>query len=114
MWGCITALGVGYATRIDGNLDAQLYKEILEDELEQTMEFYDMEPATVVFQQDNDPKHTSRIVREYLSTREFQVLDWPSQSPDLKPHRTYVGRPEKKAEKDGQAPEEPGRAVGAD
>ena len=31
LWGCMTAEGVGFATRIDGGLDAELYVGILED-----------------------------------------------------------------------------------
>ena len=33
------------------------------------------------FQQDNDPKHTSRTAKDF----ETMVLDWPSNSPDLNP-----------------------------
>ncbi|ORD97438.1 TC1A [Hepatospora eriocheir] len=35
--------------------------------------------------QDNDPKHTSRLVSNWLDEKEIQVLDWPPQSPDLNP-----------------------------
>uniref|UniRef100_A0A8C5QAM0 Tc1-like transposase DDE domain-containing protein n=1 Tax=Leptobrachium leishanense TaxID=445787 RepID=A0A8C5QAM0_9ANUR len=35
------------------------------------------------FQQDNDPKHTSKSTRAWLQIKE--VLEWPSQSPDLNP-----------------------------
>nr|CAG8683343.1 15467_t:CDS:2 [Entrophospora candida] len=39
-----------------------------------------------VFQQDNDPKHTSRDVRRDLEERlPRRVLSWPSYSPDLNP-----------------------------
>ena len=39
-----------------------------------------------VFQQDNDPKHTSRDVMNDLNTRlPRHVLAWPSYSPDLNP-----------------------------
>jgi hypothetical protein len=31
-----------------------------------------------IFQQDNDPKHTSALVKD-------QVLEWPSQSPGINP-----------------------------
>ena len=37
------------------------------------------------FQQDNDPKHTSRLVQEWLKTNGIDVLDWPPYSPDLNP-----------------------------
>jgi len=48
--------GVGYATRIDGNMDFPLYKDILQDELEQTIEFYDMDPGTVIIPARQRPK----------------------------------------------------------
>src|SRR6185312_3910082 len=39
-----------------------------------------------IFQQDNDPKHTSRDVRGDLESRlPRRVLPWPSYSPDLNP-----------------------------
>lgn len=38
---------------------------------------------------DNDPKHTANIVKSYLKRKqesnEINVLEWPSQSPDLNP-----------------------------
>ena len=38
-----------------------------------------------VFQMDNDPKHTSKVVAKWLKDNRVKVLEWPSQSPDLKP-----------------------------
>jgi len=38
-----------------------------------------------VFQHDNDPKHTARITKEWLSKKHIKALVWPSQSPDLNP-----------------------------
>jgi transposase len=37
------------------------------------------------FQQDNDPKHTSRIAKAYLQENVPNIMDWPSNSPDLNP-----------------------------
>ena len=34
MWGCMSWDGVGYAAKIDGRMDSNLYCSILEDELD--------------------------------------------------------------------------------
>nr|CCA24980.1 PREDICTED: similar to predicted protein putative [Albugo laibachii Nc14] len=60
VWGFMTAHGVGYLSRIDGILDAELYCKILEYELMQTLESYEMEKDAAIFQEANDPKHTAR------------------------------------------------------
>ncbi|KAI4903984.1 hypothetical protein NFI96_030860, partial [Prochilodus magdalenae] len=39
----------------------------------------------LVFQNDNDPKHTARITKEWLHKKHIKVLEWPSHSPDLNP-----------------------------
>ena len=38
-----------------------------------------------VFQMDNDPKHTSKVVAKWLKGKKVKVLELPSQSPDLNP-----------------------------
>ena len=85
VWGCMSAKGVGYMARIDGGLDAQLYVSILQGEFLQTLEYYGYKTTDVVFQQDNDPKHTSNLVKNWLRESGIEVLDWPAQSPDLNP-----------------------------
>ena len=36
-------------------------------------------------QQDNDPKHTSRVAKDFLSQNNVHVMEWSSNSPDLNP-----------------------------
>ena len=42
-------------------------------------------PLRWVFQHDNDPKHKSKLVTEWLDKEKVKVLKWPSQSTDLNP-----------------------------
>jgi transposase len=77
IWGCMTAQGVGYACRIDGRMDAETYTGILGNELMKTLEYYGMDVDRIIFQQDNDPKHTSHAACECFANNGIEVLEWP-------------------------------------
>jgi hypothetical protein len=83
VWSCFTVKGVGYITRIDGGLNAELYVNILQDELMETLNEYGYKKENIMFQHDNDPKHTSRLAKNWLAKNRIKVLEWPPQSPDL-------------------------------
>src|SRR6266567_8496475 len=85
IWGCMTWKGVGYAAKIDGRMDSDLYLQILKDDLLNTLEYHSFNPPDIIFQQDNDPKHTSKKVKEWLEEQEFRTMVWPAQSPNLNP-----------------------------
>jgi hypothetical protein len=85
IWGCMTWEGIGYATKIDGKMDGDLYLQILKDELLNTLQYHGLNPSNIIFQQDNDPKHTCKKVKEWLEEQEFRTMVWPAQSPDLNP-----------------------------
>ena len=72
-------------TKIDGGMDAALYCSILDDELKCTVEYYAMDGETLVFQHDNDSKHTARMTQEKFRELGYSTLFWPAQSPDLNP-----------------------------
>ena len=85
VWGCFTAKGVGHIHHINGIMDQTIYKHIL---------VHHMRPSLmqlggkdyIIFQQDNDPKHTAKSVGKYIERAKYLVLEgWPSQSPDLNP-----------------------------
>jgi len=84
LWGCMGWDGVGYATKIEGKMDRELYKAILEDELQQTLN-YSKSVDDIIFQQDNDPKHMSKKAQKWFQDNGVTVLKWPAQSPDLNP-----------------------------
>ena len=66
-------------------MDAKLYTQILDDELQQSLEYYGKSAADIIFQQDNDPKHKSKMATTWLEDHDYVVMDWPAQSPDLNP-----------------------------
>ncbi|CDO78075.1 hypothetical protein BN946_scf185020.g1 [Trametes cinnabarina] len=64
-------------------MDAKMYRHILEDSLLGTLHDHRLGPSTIIFQHDNDPKHTARLVQEWLEHQNLLVLPWPPSSPDL-------------------------------
>ena len=37
----------------------------------------------IIFQQDNAPVHKSKIIGIFFREKEWKVLEWPANSPDL-------------------------------
>ena len=95
----MTAAGIGYLCKIDGGLDAALYCQILEEDFFGTLEYYNLDLNDVIFQQDNDPKHTARITKKWLEDNNVVVLEWPPQSPDLNPIEHIWGEVERRLRK---------------
>ena len=63
-------------------MDSQLYCEILSDNLMGTIRHYGWRRDDIVFQQDNDPKHTSKLAKDWFEENGITVMNWPPQSPD--------------------------------
>jgi transposase len=84
-WGCMAWDGPGFVSKIEGNMDASLYIDIIDECVKLTLEYYKMDAKSFYFQQDNDPKHTSASVKKYLEKQGWRILDRPAQSPDLNP-----------------------------
>jgi hypothetical protein len=83
LWGCFSHHGVGPLQFIDGNMDRFHDRDILNRVMLPYAEWNML--LRFVFQHDNDPKHASLLVREWLQENLIRVMKWPSQSPDLNP-----------------------------
>ena len=77
--------GVGKLIEVEGKMDVEQYCEILDDGLVESFETLEMEEGEWYFQQDNDPKYTSKKAKKWFEDNDIQVLSWPAQSPDLNP-----------------------------
>ena len=86
MWGCMTYYRVGYVCQVyDGTIKSEDYIYILDNSLKDTIDYYDLDKSDIIFQYDNDPKHTSAKTKAYLTDQQLNVLPWLAQSPNLNP-----------------------------
>ncbi|KAG2469759.1 TCB1 transposase, partial [Polypterus senegalus] len=84
LWGCFSAAGTGRLVSIKGKMTAAMCRDILDENLLQSA--LDLRLGRwFIFQQDNNPKHTAKISKKWLQDNSVNVLEWPSQSPDLNP-----------------------------
>ena len=84
LWGCFSVAWTGRLVRIEGRMNGAKYREILEENLPQSAQDLRL-GRRFTFQQDNDPKYTAKTMQEWLQEKSMNVLEWPSQSPDLNP-----------------------------
>lgn len=88
VWGSFSSQGVGDIHLVDGNMDGDQYTRILDKRLASSAKRAGLKRGDFVFQQDNDPKHTSGLAQEWLEDHRIDQLMWPAQSPDLNPIET--------------------------
>ena len=84
VWACFSSAGTGKMVKIEGKMDAAKYRTILDENLLESAKDLKL-GRRFIFQQDNDPKHTAKSTKEWFTNKRIQVLEWPSQSPDLNP-----------------------------
>ena len=85
VWSCIGYNGVGLVTRFNENINASLYKEVLEDEMMSSVTRCVDDTGLWYFQQDNAPCHTARSIKTWFQENGISVMEWPTNSPDLNP-----------------------------
>ena len=83
VWGCISWEGTGRLALVDGNLDAMQYCHILDSAFMGSLCDHGKSICSIIFQQDNDPKHTSHLAQEYFGDQSFDKMDWPPGSTDM-------------------------------
>ena len=74
---------VGFATKVDGRMDSNLYLQILKNELLNFLEHYGLNLPDITFWQYNNPKNTFKKVKKWLGEQDFRTMVCPAQSPDL-------------------------------
>ena len=79
-----SSLGVGNLYLIDGIVDRFQYHNILETQmLSLARRLYGY--SEWKFQEDNDPKHSANVCKQFHVEHNTNRIDLPAQSPDLNP-----------------------------
>ena len=60
VWSCLTWDGPGRLHQVEGRMNAEQYCNILEESFLGTLSNKGLMLNDIIFQQDNDPKHTSK------------------------------------------------------
>jgi len=86
-WGCFGGLQVGDLFQVKGIMKKEEYHSILvRHAIPSGKRLFG---SAWIFQQDNDPKHTSKMCKSYIEKKvdsgEMLYMEWPPQSPDLSP-----------------------------
>ncbi len=76
VWGCMSAGGTGELRFIEGNMDSNMYCDILTQKM--------MPSLQKLFSNITTPKHTAKMTTAFLLLK-VKVMEWPSMSPDLNP-----------------------------
>ncbi|KAG1136082.1 hypothetical protein G6F37_013177 [Rhizopus arrhizus] len=67
-------------------MKSELYTHILDTSYKDTLEHFSLSNEEVIFQQDGDTKHTSKLTKKWLADNGINYIqDWPANSPDLNP-----------------------------
>ncbi|GFT87191.1 transposable element Tc1 transposase [Trichonephila clavipes] len=82
VWGCMAASRVGKLVFIDGIMHKMAYLNVLQNNLKESADKLGL-GSNFIYQQDNDPKHTAFVVKEWLLYHCRNQLNTPPQSPDL-------------------------------
>ena len=75
----------GQLIEVEERMNADQYVSILEDHMLPSLEESGISDEEVIFQQDNDPKHTSKKAKNWMEDHNITLLDWPAQSPNISP-----------------------------
>jgi len=73
--------GVSQLVKIDGIMTADIYIDILCENLEVSLIQLGLE-SNFILQQDNDLKHIAKKTKKFFTSHNIKLLDWSPQSPD--------------------------------
>jgi hypothetical protein len=86
VWGCVTGQGMGRIHCIEGIMCGPDYVKILSKQCLGTLKDIKLRRSGkegVIFQQGNDPKHWSKVAKNWFWTKNAKCFLWLPSSPDM-------------------------------
>ncbi|GBB83298.1 hypothetical protein RclHR1_10020002 [Rhizophagus clarus] len=84
VWGCFAKHYLGPLVKLEGKVTGAVYVDILKNYLLPFLDELD-DQENFLFQEDNAPIHTAKIVKSWKKENGVNSIPWPAQSPDLNP-----------------------------
>ena len=81
VFGMFSIQGIYPLVRLNTRINAAIYKKILEDYIIPSIKNLGVNNAN--FMQDNALCHKAKSIMSYLQQQEFEIRNWPAQSPDF-------------------------------
>lgn len=81
VWGAVTYYGTVELSFQSTRMNAKNYIDIIQGAFSEIQDIFEDQPF--VFQQDNAPIHTARIVKVFFDEQNVELLKWPTYSLDL-------------------------------
>ena len=89
VWSCFSWFGLEKQVEIHGNLNADTFTDILRNNFMLSAHLMELGDS-LLFQQDNDPKHTSKLANEFFLSNKINLMKWLSEF-GLKSNRAFLG-----------------------
>ncbi|CAF1405644.1 unnamed protein product [Adineta ricciae] len=86
VWGCMSGGARGPIVVYTGRLNGPAYVKVIEEALPMFIEnTFDASNNNWAYMHDNAPAHRSKYTADWFENNHINILEWPSNSPDMNP-----------------------------